>query len=273
VYTERFAEQLPLLFDGDLMADHPADRRFKAVMDDVAGMSSENALALLNLASSLLPEDEAYLEVGSYKGLTLTAAMLGNAGAEFHAIESFREFDVDGQTKAELFANLTRWVDTSRLTLHEGDAFRLLSRPGLIRRPVGVYFYDGNHSRTAHAIALAMAEPYLADESLVIVDDASWPRVAEPTERYVARTPGYELLFDLASAEDNEGRWWNGVKVYRYRRPEQGPGAARALSVRLRRAWYLWAYEPAWHFAWRFLPRHPKLTAFLRKVLPTKGIV
>jgi predicted O-methyltransferase YrrM len=265
--TKRFAEQLPQLFDGDVGADHPADRRFKALMEDVQGMSSENALALLNLAARLLPEDEAYLEVGSYKGLTLTAAMLGNDKAEFHAIESFREFGVDPEaTKAELFANLGRWVDTSRLSLHVGDAFRLLSRGGVARRPVGVYFYDGNHSRTAHAIALAIAEPFLADEALVIVDDASWPFVAEPTERYVGRTPGYELLFDLRADRDYEARWWNGVKVYSYRRPDNGKGGAHTASVRLRRAWYLWACEPAWHFAWRVLPGRPKLTAFLQKV-------
>jgi predicted O-methyltransferase YrrM len=270
--TRRFRELLPELYDGDVMADHPVDRRFKALQDDVEGMSSENALALLNLAASLLPSAEAYLEVGSYKGLTLSAAMHGNEHASFHAIESFREFGVDsGETKRALLDNVGRWADVDRLTLHVGDAFRLMTRPGLIGSPVGVYFYDGNHSKVAQHLALAVAEPLLADEALVIIDDASWPTVAEPTERYVRRHPGYELLFDLSSERDYEPRWWNGIKVYSYRRATRVRRRPSASTSALR-AWYLYAYEPAWNLAWRFLPDHPRLTAFLRRVLPTKGL-
>jgi hypothetical protein len=272
--TRTFEQELPAIFDGDLTADTPVDRRFRKVMDDVAGMSSENALALLNLASSLLPETEAYLEVGSYKGLSLTAAMLGNDRAHFFAIESFREFGVDpAESRALLFANLGRWVDTGSLSFFEGDCFRLLNRPSTVDRPVGVYFYDGIHGRLAHYLALGIAEPILADEALVIIDDASWTVVSEATDLYVSRHPGYELLFDLPAHENYEAKWWNGIRVYRYRRPAGAQEVRRPpWDLRWRRAAYLYAYEPVMHAAWKLLAGRPRVMAILRKILPTKHV-
>src|SRR6266508_3330671 len=53
----------------------------------------------------------------------------------------------------------------------EVDCFRLLRRERLLEAPVGVYFYDGAHGRLPHYLALGVAEPWLADRALVVVDD------------------------------------------------------------------------------------------------------
>ena len=106
---EAFQARLAGLFGGDLRADHPVDRRFRDVVADVPGMATEHKLALLNLAAAHLGPGEAYLEVGSFKGLSLIGAMLGNPG-RFYAIENFLEFNPDGTARAELEANLARWA-------------------------------------------------------------------------------------------------------------------------------------------------------------------
>src|SRR6266540_672222 len=126
---EAFRTELPRAFDGDLAAPHPRDRRFRALLADVPGMATESKLALLSLAAAHLEPGEAYLEVGSFKGLSLIGAMLGNQHAPFYAIENFLEFNLDsGATRDELLGNLDRWVDRERLRLLEGDCFRLLRR-------------------------------------------------------------------------------------------------------------------------------------------------
>ena len=88
---EAFQAKLAGLFGGDLRADHPVDRRFRDVLADVPGMATEHKLALLNLAAAHLGPGEAYLEVGSFKGLSLIGAMLGNPGRRFYAIENSLE--------------------------------------------------------------------------------------------------------------------------------------------------------------------------------------
>jgi predicted O-methyltransferase YrrM len=279
---EAFQAALPGVFGGDLRADHPVDRRFRAVMADVPGMATEHKLALLNLAAAHLEPGEGYLEVGSFKGLSLIGAMLGNAGRRFSAIENFLEFNPDGRARAELEANLDRWVEPGRARLLEGDCFDLLRSGVGLEEPVGVYFYDGAHGRLPHYLALGVAEPWLADRALVVIDDASWPIVARATDRYVAAHPGYRLLFDLAAEHEEDPRWWNGVRVYAFERPPaqtrakasiRGGSGGRLLPPRsIRVTWRLLAYDlvyrPAVRIAWRTLPRHPGLCAAVLKVVP-----
>jgi predicted O-methyltransferase YrrM len=267
---DAFRKELPAAFDGDLRAAHPRDRRFRALLEDVPGMATESKLALLNLAAAHLEPGEAYLEVGSFKGLSLIGAMLGNRHARFYAIENFLEFNLDsGATRDELLGNLDRWVGRDQVRLLEGDCFRLLRRERLLEAPVGVYFYDGAHGRLPHYLALGVAERWLADRALVVVDDASWPMVARATERYLAAHPGYELLFDLAAEREEDPRWWNGLRVYAFRRP---PGAAAARRASPDMAWrllaYSLAYQPSMKLAWRTLPHHPRLAAAVLKVVP-----
>jgi predicted O-methyltransferase YrrM len=275
---EAFQAALPGLFGGDLHADHPVDRRFTRLLGDVPGMATENKLALLNLAAAHLEPGEAYLEVGSYKGLSLIGAMLGNPGRRFYAIENFLEFNPDGRARAELEANLARWVEPDRARVLEGDCFDLLRSGEGPQEPVGVYFYDGAHGRLPHYLALGVAEPWLADRALVVIDDASWPIVAQATDRYTAAHPGYRLLFDLAAEREEDPRWWNGVRVYAFERARGQAGAPARARARgagrpgIGTAWRLLAYDlvyrPAVRVAWRTLPHHPGLCAAVLKAVP-----
>lgn len=264
-----FVRELPQRYGGDLWAAHPVDRRCKPLLDDVPGMATEHKLALLNLAAAHLDPDEAYLEVGTWKGLSLIGAMLGNRQSRFYAMENYLEFGGDPK---ELRANLARWVDDEQVTLLEGDCFRLLRQPGLIRHPVGVYFYDADHGRLCQYLALALAEPLLADRALVVIDDASWPVVAEPTDRYVARHPGYRLLWRLDVPADEDPRWWNGLRVYAFERAGRRArrvGGWPGLDAAWRLAAYRLAYRPVMRLAWRVLSGRPLLRTLALRLAPT----
>jgi len=261
-----FAERLPGLFPaGDVYAETPVDRRFAGVVERVDGMSTEHSLTLLNLAASLLGPDETYLEVGSYRGRSLVGAALGQSHDRFLAIENFREFGLDPARSEQLLRDALRdWDVADRVTFRRGDAFRLIPRR-VGPRPVGVYFYDGAHSRLAQYLALGLVEPLLADEALVVIDDASWPQVARATGAYLARHPGYRLLFDLRAERAEDPRWCNGVAVYQWRRPA-GHRAGPGLDLAWRRLAHLYLHEPAMTLAWQVLPRYPRLSAALKKL-------
>ncbi|HEV7653775.1 MAG TPA: class I SAM-dependent methyltransferase [Mycobacteriales bacterium] len=262
--TAAFAARLPACFAAaDLYADTPLDRRFAKVVETVDGMSTEHTLTLLNLAASMLPAGESYLEVGSYRGRSAVGAALGHPDGTFTAIENFREFGLDpAESERLLRAALRDWDVAEQVRLLPGDAFRLLR--GAVPGPAGVYFYDGAHSRLAQHLGLGLAEPVLADEALVVVDDASWPQVERSTARYVARHPGYRLLFDLRAEQAEDPRWCNGVKVYAWHRPAGARGPR--LDLAWRRLAHLSLHEPALAAAWRVLPRYPRLSAALKRV-------
>jgi hypothetical protein len=92
VDVERFAAELPRLFEDYPRSAVPKGRRFDDLVDGIPNLATENVLALLNLAASLLGPGESYVEVGSFYGASLIGAMRGNAG-DFVAIDRF-SFDV-----------------------------------------------------------------------------------------------------------------------------------------------------------------------------------
>jgi hypothetical protein len=140
-----FAADLPRRFGGDVLADHPVDRRFATVVDRVPGMSTEHALTVLDLAVEHLGQDECYLEVGSYRGRSLVGAMMSHPERRAIAVESFDEFGVDPvASRREVGRTLRDFGCEDRVEFVVGDAFRLVRR-GFVRQPVGAYFYDGAH--------------------------------------------------------------------------------------------------------------------------------
>lgn len=228
--TAKFFDQLANAFPGDPQTTDPLDARWAQIATDVAGYTGPNELAVLQAAAAAMTDDEAYLEVGTFKGRSLCAAVQDNAGKDFYAMENFLEFGMQGlQARAELEANLGKYAGQANVVLLEGDCFKLMTDRTLIDKPVGVYFYDGEHTLISHYLALAVVEPLLADEALVLIDDASWPVVQKAHRLFLAKHPGWtiERTWDAAHADDP--RWSNGLHALVFRRPA---GTGRALSKR-----------------------------------------
>src|SRR3954468_15861286 len=203
----RFLDELPRLFDGFPEAEHPRDRRLARVLEEVKGLARENNLALLNLAASLLPDGESYVEIGTFRGTSLISAMLGNEGREFVAIDDFSFRD---GTREQLKANLERFGLPEPAVL-EGDAFELVRGGALEGRRAGVYYYDNGHEYEQQLEALRMIEPYLAESALVIVDDTDWDDVSRATRVWLDEQPRAELLLDRAGDDRDNPAGWQGM--------------------------------------------------------------
>jgi predicted O-methyltransferase YrrM len=218
VDPDRFLRALAGLFDDYPRSAHPRDRRFAPILAEVGGLACENNLALLNLAVSLLGRGESYVEVGSFKGQSLIAAMLGNAG-DFVGID---DFSMEGGGRALLEANLRRHGLTG-YTILEGDAFALLRGEALTGRRVGVYYYDAAHDYQSQLDALRLVEPYLVEGALLIVDDTDWKQVRRALRDYRRSQPRARLLAEIAGKDRGQPWWWEGVQVLRW---EAGPTRA-----------------------------------------------
>ena len=203
--ADRFARELPGLFDDFPRSEHPRDRRFAPILEQVGGLARENNLALINLAASLLGSGESYVEVGSYKGLSLIAAMLGNEG-DFVAIDSFQMGDGSRELLEE---NVARY-GLDGYAILEGDAFDLL--PCLDRR-VGAYYYDAAHDYESQLNGLRLAEPHLVPGALMIVDDTDWERVERAIDDYLATQPRARRLLTIEGKGRGQPGWWEGMQV------------------------------------------------------------
>ena len=220
--VERFAAELPALFDDFPRSPQPrgagSGRRFDDVIEQVPNLASENVLALLNLAAGLLPPGESYVEVGTYRGASLIGAMRGNSG-DFVAIDafSFGPMEVKGRglpaaDREALEENLRRF-GSKGATILEGDAFEVLEGGALGDRRVGVYYWDGPHGYSDQLRGLRAVEPWLAEEALIVIDDAEWEEVSRATRDYLAGQPRARQLFDIPGDAGGYPQWWEGVAV------------------------------------------------------------
>jgi predicted O-methyltransferase YrrM len=209
VNADRFLEELPRLFEDFPTSEHPIDRRFAPIADDVENLARENNLALLNLAAACLDNDEAYVEVGVFHGASLIAAMLGNEDKRFVGIDSFAFRDASVE-KVE--ANLARF-GLSRPELLVGDAFELVPSDALADTRIGVWYYDASHSYEAQLEGLRIAEPLLAPGALVIVDDTDWDDVDRAMDDYLAEQPRAQRLLTIDGKSRGAPQWWEGMQV------------------------------------------------------------
>jgi predicted O-methyltransferase YrrM len=209
VNANRFLEELPKLFEDFPSSEHPVDRRFAPVAEEVENLARENNLALLNLAASCLAPGESYVEVGVFHGASLIAAMLGNEGKGFVGIDSF---DFRDASLEKVEANLARFGLTPP-TILVGDAFELVPGGALGDTAIGVWYYDASHSYEAQLEGLRIAEPLLVPGALLVVDDTDWDDVARAMDDYVASQPRARRILTIDGKDRGSPQWWEGMQV------------------------------------------------------------
>ncbi len=196
--VERFARDLPALFDDFPRSEHPRDRRFARVLEEVPGLARENNLALINLAAACRDSGEAYVELGTFRGTS-------------------DDFSFRDASREQLEENLRRF-DVAHARIVQGDAFETLRGDALHGVRAGVWYYDAAHTYEQQRDGLVLAEPYLAERALLIVDDAEWEFVARAIADYVESEPRARRLFDIRGDDDGNSPWWCGVSVLAWER-------------------------------------------------------
>jgi protein O-GlcNAc transferase len=210
--ADRFLSELADRFDDFPRSELPRDVRFAEILDAVPGLARPNNLALLNAAVSCLEAGESYVEVGTYHGTSLIAAMLDN-DAELVAIDNWSLGD---GSREQLDRNLARFGFAGRAEIIEGDAFETLRSSRLAGRKVGVYYYDNGHEYEQQLDGMRLIEPHLVSPALVIVDDTDWERVEQAVEDYLVQQPRATQLLRIDGKERGAPHWWEGMRVLRW---------------------------------------------------------
>jgi hypothetical protein len=184
----------------------------------------------------------AYLEVGTWLGSTLCAAIHGNAVRAL-AIDDWSQF---GGPREACLANIAahRTAQAS-VELIERD-FRGIDFASLPDRfpRFSIYLFDGPHEAQDQYDGLVHALPALAETFVYVCDDWNWWQVRAGTTRAIEEC-GLEILFlaEIRTSLDNShgepafGRsdWHNGYCIAVLRKPSAGQcfGAAAVPSSAL----------------------------------------
>lgn len=115
--------------------------------------------------NEICSQAKVYLEVGSWKGSTLCAAGYGNSELKQYCIENWSLW---GGPKQEFEENIKTFGLTP--TIIEDD-FKTVDLDTIVKEPIDVYMYDGDHSYEFQKLAITKMWPKLAETSIIIVDD------------------------------------------------------------------------------------------------------
>lgn len=199
---------------------------------DLVGMLSIRKQKLINLAFSFLPPGECYIEVGTFRGKSLLSAMIDNPYRRVYAIDNFSEFERNGLDLT--LGNLLRYGRATQVIFFD-ESFREVFGRNPFSTPAGLYFYDGAHDEQSQYDGIIMAEPFLANNALVLVDD--WRHGPDSNSFARAGTlramqdskHEWRLLFELGARYNGDyALWWNGVGVLSFERIREAQTEADA---------------------------------------------
>lgn len=207
-------------------APYPRDRRLAGVPERVRGFATENKLMLLNLAVRHMDPDEAYVEVGTWRGLTVVGAAAGNPDADLFVCDDFSKL---GGTRDALEQNIRAHCAPGQVRVHETDYRAFLQAAPWAPRKVGVYFYDGAHHYRHQFRALELIRPWLADDAVIVIDDTDDLPVRAANDLFRRHVAAFQPVLDIRSPAYKHPHWWNGLQVFRW----QQNGAPARLPVSL----------------------------------------
>lgn len=149
-----------------------------------------------------------YLEIGCFKGSSTLAALYGNE-CSATVIDNWSEF---GGPQQEFFKNIQSIHPIKNIQILNEDSFNLTSE--LQNTPYDIYLYDGHHSVESHTKAITYYWKYLADTSIIMVDDWDWEMVKKGTLAGISQMGG-KILYQVDISEPKgPAGFWNGCGIF-----------------------------------------------------------
>jgi hypothetical protein len=189
------------------------------ITNDVLAIDGMSGTKTRHLYNNLLTlPDARYLEIGTYKGSTVSAAMCNNQ-ASVVCIDNWSEFGVNLH---EFLVNFNKFKGDNNATFIEKDCWNV-DPTQLIK--FNIYMYDGNHEENSHYKALSHYMPCLDNMFIYIVDDWNWSYVRNGTTNAIRDLNlkvhhQREIIVSEAPNvwPDRQG-WWNGIAIFVLEKP------------------------------------------------------
>ncbi len=192
------------------------------------GYSGKKILGLMQILGGVIRKysDCCYAEVGVFKGLTLTSVATENRKLQCYGIDNFSQFDPDGENKGTVLRAMDG-LGLENAHLLDGDfEVAVPNFSDYCDQKIGLYFFDGPHDYRSQLMGLVMALPHLAENAIIIIDDANYGHVQQATADFMHAYPQFKLVMEAYTPNHpmmhrNDptefakftDTWWNGIHV------------------------------------------------------------
>lgn len=203
----------PFLFElantqTDLL-DSKQKLRLHFLNENIQHMSTLAIAFILNQAVKLMDPNLMYLNIGIWNGFSLWAGLLNNPDKQGIGVDNFLFWG--GDYGACLLNQKKLGVQNSQII--KSDFIDYLKYQH--QQAIGVYFYDGPHDYDHQVLALELAEPFWAENAVIIVDDINLPGPMQSIQDFFEPRPHlYQRIFEVKTASNNHPTFWNGISVW-----------------------------------------------------------
>lgn len=167
---------------------------------------------IINEGVRQMSSDHAFVNVGVWQGYTMFAAMVGNEDKTCIAVDNFSEF---GGPKQAFCENFEQYRSPQHRAYEMGYRNYFAQEH---QQPIGFYVYDGEHSYENQLKGLQTAEPYFADDCIILVDDTNYDEVQAGTNDFIAQSShDYEVIFEQNTYCNSHPTFWNGIMILQRR--------------------------------------------------------
>ncbi len=188
----------------------PVCQAFLDMHNIIPRMSTFAIGAIINYAVSIMPPGQAYVNVGTWAGYSLFCGMAGNDNKICIGVDNFSQFTNDNPK--QMFYDYFEEIKSGSHLFYEMDYQEYFRTKH--QNQIGVYYYDGEHSEENQFQGLVIAEKFLADDCIIIVDDYNGLPVQIGTQRFIDQSKyNYDILFKVFTVSGSHPTFWAGMLV------------------------------------------------------------
>jgi Methyltransferase domain len=184
---------------------------------NIVGLTSPR---VQNLINHLCKDRKTYLEVGSYLGSTMAPALIGNTLEHAYAVDMWKDTPqpmrddlppLPETNKQQFIDNIKAIKGNTQVHVFDGDMLTVNLNE---IKPIEVMFYDGPHDPESTARAVRYFSTVLAQESILIFDDANFDGVVAGATAGVSAA-GLDIRYQkiILNTIENKDQWWNGLFI------------------------------------------------------------
>lgn len=175
----------------------------------VPRMSTFAIGAMINRAVAQMPKNQAFVNVGVWNGFTFFSGLSGNSHKICIGVDNFSHKD---SPKSAFFSRFEKFAGKQH-SFHERDYREYFAH--VHTEPIGFYLFDGPHAYADQLDGLRLAEPFFAENCIVMVDDCNWDQVRGANLDFMAESPNkWRILLDERTPKSGHPTYWNGLMIF-----------------------------------------------------------
>ena len=183
----------------------------KKALLEIESMSTYAMGHLVNQICKNLSSSQLYVNIGCWKGFSLIAGMI-DTSCEVIGVDDFSQF---GGPREEFFNNFNKHRKENIHEFYEDDYKVFFKNFEKKNKKIDFYFYDGEHSYENQYENLEIANEFLSDGAIIMIDDINFTEVENGSKDFVKKySSKYEIVKEIKTYNNHcHPSFWNGVMI------------------------------------------------------------